>query len=30
MKWKLAETINNLFDFFWKVVAPLGDKEWKK
>ena len=27
MKWKLAETINNLFDFFWKVVAPLGNKE---
>ena len=27
MKWKLADTINNLFDFFWKVVAPLGEKE---
>lgn len=26
MKWKLADTINNLFDFFWKVVAPLGEK----
>ena len=24
MKWKLAETINNFFDFFWKVVAPLS------
>jgi AcrR family transcriptional regulator len=23
MKWKLADTINNFFDFFWKVVAPL-------
>ena len=27
MKWKLADTINNFFDFFWKVVAPLGEKE---
>jgi AcrR family transcriptional regulator len=26
MKWKLADTINNFFDFFWKVVAPLGEK----
>lgn len=24
MKWKLAERINNFFDFFWKVVAPLS------
>jgi hypothetical protein len=27
MKWKLADTINNFFDFFWKVVAPLSVKE---
>jgi AcrR family transcriptional regulator len=27
MKWKLADTINNFFDFFWKVVAPLGENE---
>jgi AcrR family transcriptional regulator len=27
MKWKLADTINNFFDFFWKVVAPLGEKK---
>jgi AcrR family transcriptional regulator len=27
MKWKLADSINNFFDFFWKVVAPLGEKE---
>jgi hypothetical protein len=27
MKWKLADTINQFFDFFWKVVAPLGEKE---
>ena len=27
MKWKLADTINNFFDFFWKVVAPLDEKE---
>ena len=27
MKWKLAETINQFFDFFWKVVAPLSVKE---
>jgi len=26
MKWKLADTINNFFDFFWKVVAPLRVK----
>jgi hypothetical protein len=26
MKWKLADTINNFFDFFWKVVAPLSVK----
>jgi len=24
MKWKLADTINQFFDFFWKVVAPLS------
>jgi AcrR family transcriptional regulator len=24
MKWKLAETINQFFDFFWKIVAPLS------
>jgi AcrR family transcriptional regulator len=23
MKWKLADTINNYFDFFWKVVEPI-------
>ena len=27
MKWKLADTIENFFDFFWKVVAPLGEKK---
>ena len=27
MKWKLAENIDNFFNFFWKVVAPLGEKE---
>ena len=27
MKWKLADSINNFFDFFWKVVAPLSVKE---
>jgi AcrR family transcriptional regulator len=27
MKWKLAENIGNFFNFFWKVVAPLGEKE---
>ena len=27
MKWKLAETIDNFFIFFWKVVAPLSEKE---
>ncbi|HNY49942.1 MAG TPA: TetR/AcrR family transcriptional regulator [Smithella sp.] len=27
MKWKLAENINNFFDFFWKVITPLGDKK---
>jgi len=27
MKWKLAETINHFFDFFWKVVAPLSAME---
>jgi AcrR family transcriptional regulator len=27
MKWKLAETIDNFFDFFWKVVAPLVEKK---
>jgi len=26
MKWKLADTINNFFDFFWKVITPLGEK----
>ena len=26
MKWKLADTINNFFAFFWKVVAPLRVK----
>lgn len=29
MRWKLADTIYNFFDFFWKVVAPLGNKEEK-
>ncbi len=24
MKWKLADTINQFFDFFWKVVEPLS------
>jgi len=24
MKWKLADTMNQFFDFFWKVVAPLS------
>lgn len=24
MKWKLADTIKNLFDFFWKIVTPLS------
>lgn len=24
MKWKLADTINQFFDFFWKIVAPLS------
>lgn len=27
MKWKLAETINQFFDFFWAVVAPLSEKK---
>ena len=27
MKWKLADTINNFFDFFWKVVAPLSQEK---
>jgi AcrR family transcriptional regulator len=27
MKWKLADNINNFFDFFWKVVAPLSVKQ---
>ncbi|MGP8153909.1 MAG: TetR/AcrR family transcriptional regulator [Smithella sp.] len=27
MKWKLADTINQFFDFFWKIVAPLSAKE---
>jgi AcrR family transcriptional regulator len=27
MKWKLADTINQFFDFFWKVVAPLSNQE---
>jgi AcrR family transcriptional regulator len=27
MKWKLAETINQFFDFFWKIVAPLSARE---
>ncbi len=27
MKWKLADTINQFFDFFWKVVAPLSTKK---
>ena len=27
MKWRLADTINNFFDFFWKVVAPMSEKE---
>ena len=27
MKWKLADTINNFFDFFWRLVAPLSAKE---
>ena len=26
MKWKLADTIGNFFNFFWKVVAPLTEK----
>jgi AcrR family transcriptional regulator len=26
MKWKLAENIDNFFNFFWKVVAPLAEK----
>lgn len=26
-KWNLAETINQFFDFFWKVVAPLSTRE---
>lgn len=30
-KWKLAETINNFFDFFWKVITPLWEnKNWNK
>lgn len=24
MKWKLADTINQFFDFFWKIVTPLS------
>ncbi|MEN6420982.1 MAG: TetR/AcrR family transcriptional regulator [Smithella sp.] len=24
MKWKLADTIKNFFDFFWKIVTPLS------
>jgi AcrR family transcriptional regulator len=24
MKWKLADSINQFFDFFWKVVTPLA------
>jgi hypothetical protein len=24
MKWKLADTINQFFDFFWKIVKPLS------
>jgi len=24
MKWKLADTINHFFDFFWKTVTPLS------
>lgn len=27
MKWKLADNINDFFDFFWKVVAPLSVKQ---
>jgi AcrR family transcriptional regulator len=27
MKWKLVDTTNQFFDFYWKVVAPLGLKE---
>ena len=29
MKWKLANTINIFFDFFWRAVAPLYDQESK-
>lgn len=24
MKWKLADTIKDFFDFFWKIVTPLS------
>ncbi|PKN52338.1 MAG: hypothetical protein CVU55_07345 [Deltaproteobacteria bacterium HGW-Deltaproteobacteria-13] len=24
MKWKLADSINQFFDFFWKIVKPLS------
>lgn len=29
MKWKLADTINQFFDFFWKTVAPISSKDSK-
>ncbi|PKN39373.1 MAG: hypothetical protein CVU52_07245 [Deltaproteobacteria bacterium HGW-Deltaproteobacteria-10] len=29
MKWKLTDTINKFFDFFWRVVAPLNEQELK-
>jgi len=29
MKWKLSDTINKFFDFFWRVVAPLNEQELK-
>jgi AcrR family transcriptional regulator len=25
MKWKLADTINQFFDFFWKIVTPSSN-----
>ncbi len=25
MKWKLADSINDYFDFFWRMVRPLGE-----
>jgi AcrR family transcriptional regulator len=29
MKWKLANTINVFFDFFWRAVVPLCEQESK-